>query len=305
MSVIESVVVLLSSYNGEKYINEQIESLVHQDYQKVMILVRDDGSQDRTESILRKWSQTTSRIKVQLDTNCGYKRSFLEMLYTAPEADIYMFCDQDDVWEQDKIRVAVESLKDRKLPAIYTSNVKYCTADLKETGTSHFNDNAEVWKALLYNQAVGCTIAMNQKLREQIMKVPLEKVDLDNIYSHDCWVYRICAVLGGDCIFDNESHILYRQHGNNQIGGSASFWGKWKNRLKKIGDRHIKKNLAMELEKCYGKFISDEAVKEAVHAIAHYGNLRSKYSILKHREIYTHNFFDNLGVMFAILFSVA
>lgn len=306
MDCSKKVVILLSTYNGKRYISEQIKSLINQTYKEIFILIRDDGSKDLISKELKNWEDAfQTKIKVILGDNQGYKKSFLKMFYDAPEADIYMFCDQDDVWEKDKIQVAVEKLKDIKSPAIYTSNVRYCNQYLQVIGDSHFNDNGDIWKALLYNQAVGCTMAINNELRKQIMKIPFKNINFDYVYSHDCWVYRICVAIGGECVFDETPHILYRQHGNNQIGGSASFFGTWKNRLKKIYNRHIKQKLALELENCYGEFITDETRKDAIYTIAHYKSLKSKLYILKQKNIYTENLVDNLGVVFAILFSIA
>lgn len=298
------VVILLSTYNGEKYVEEQLESLFSQTYDNIKICIRDDGSSDSTLAIFEKY-KSHMNVAVLNGKNKGYKKSFLEMLYTVPDADIYMFCDQDDVWEKDKVQVAVEKLKKIAIPAIYTSNVRYCDETLQVLGESRFHDNANIWKALLYNQAVGCTIAMNNALRQKIMEVSLNEIDFNNVYSHDCWVYRICLAVGGINVFDETPHILYRQHGDNQIGGSASFWGTWKNRLKKIGQRHIKQRLALELEKCYGKLIVDDENREAVCAVAHYKGIYSKVCILRHKEIYTESWIDNLGIIIAILCSIA
>lgn len=301
----KKVYILLSTYNGEKYIRKQVESLLMQNYKNLFVDIRDDGSEDATIQYLHELkNECCSNVTIHIEKNIGYKRSFLELLYSAPEADIYMFCDQDDVWEKDKVQAAVEKLKGLETPAIYTSNVRYCDEKLQVIGDSNFYNNEQIWRALLYNQAVGCTIAMNNELRKQIMRVPIENINFDNMYSHDCWVYRICAAIGGRCIFDSTPHILYRQHENNQIGGSASFLGTWRNRLDKINNRHIKQKLALELEKCYWDLISDSATKDAIYQIAHYKSFKSKLHIIKNEEIYTDNFIDNLGVAAAILLGV-
>lgn len=295
------VSILLSIYNGADYLSELIESVLTQTYENVGIYIRDDGSIDSSQNILARYRD---RVIVQKGDNIGYKKSFLKMLYETPDADIYMFCDQDDVWEKDKINTVVEMLKGIEKPAVYTSNVRYCTADLQSIGDSQFYDNENIWKALLYNQAVGCTMAFNHQLREKIMQVPLEKIDFSNIYSHDCWIYRICSAVGGRCVFDKEPHILYRQHDSNQIGGSATFLGTWKKRLKMIRCRHIKQKLALELENCYAEYINDDSTKEAIKLIAHYGNLGSKVKLLRQKEIYTDNKIDNIGLIVAILLNI-
>ena len=117
------VQVLLSAYNGEKYIQEQIDSILNQSNVEVSLLIRNDGSTDDTRKILD--SQSTQNIKCINDKNIGLVRSFVELINQADEAEYYAFSDQDDVWDNDKLCSAISMLEDYKnMPAVYSSNAR-------------------------------------------------------------------------------------------------------------------------------------------------------------------------------------
>ena len=111
------VMVLLSAYNGEKYLDTQLQSLREQIYEHVRVIVRDDGSTDNTIKILEKWhNKYPEWLTWYSGTNIGYKKSFITLLYDAPESDYYAFCDQDDFWKEDKWNRPEKRPPPRKLP---------------------------------------------------------------------------------------------------------------------------------------------------------------------------------------------
>ena len=101
MAKLSNVVVLLSSYNGEQYIKEQVESILGQKNVRVKLLIRDDGSTDATPNLLSKYSQLPN-VDVVYGKNIGASNSFLWLIKNAPECEYYSFSDQDDVWDNDK-----------------------------------------------------------------------------------------------------------------------------------------------------------------------------------------------------------
>ena len=115
------VQVLMSTYNGERFLREQMESLLQQTYENLEILIRDDGSKDGTCEILKEYGERYSNIKVYYESNVGVIKSFFELLKKS-EAAYIAFCDQDDVWLAEKIERAVEILKNQQAPALYCSN---------------------------------------------------------------------------------------------------------------------------------------------------------------------------------------
>ena len=104
------VVVLLSTYNGERYLRQQLESLINQKEVAVRILVRDDGSSDGTVKILDEFS-ADKKLEYYRGNNIGAADSFIDLLFSAPISSFYALCDQDDIWDDDKLSVAVKRLE--------------------------------------------------------------------------------------------------------------------------------------------------------------------------------------------------
>lgn len=212
------VCVLLSTYNGEKYLEEQLNSLIKQEDVELRILVRDDGSKDRTHEILDKW-QKQGHINWYEGKNMGAAQSFMDLIYNAPEADHYAFCDQDDVWLPEKLKVAIDKIKEpnEAMPCMYISSTFLVDKQLQRIGVYKVNSNFSFGESLVRNSATGCTLVMNKKLFEKIREQRPEYISM-----HDSWTYRVCLALGGKVIYDPTPHILYRQHECNVVGGKKS-----------------------------------------------------------------------------------
>ena len=127
------VIVLMSTYNGEKYIAEQIDSIYNQDFDgSIQILIRDDGSKDHTKEIIKQYENTPRRnIQLIEENNVGPQRSFLKLIQAADEAKFYFFSDQDDFWYADKIRRAVRQIGNKEEPVCYCSNYDIYNTQLK------------------------------------------------------------------------------------------------------------------------------------------------------------------------------
>lgn len=211
------VLILMSTYNGEKYLETQIESLLHQKSVDVDILVRDDGSKDNTLSILEKY-QKKGLLKWYQGENLRPAKSFLDLLYNCPrEYDYYAFCDQDDYWLPEKMASAVNKLSDHaEVPALYFCDLQIVNSTLEPIHEAHnFQKGIQVPQMLLAFSIPGCTMVMNQKLHESIIKY---QPDPNAVTMHDCWVYYICAYIGGKLLGDSNCLIQYRQHGQNAVG---------------------------------------------------------------------------------------
>lgn len=122
----KKVAVVLSTYNGEKYIKKQIDSILRQTYKNIEIYVRDDGSKDKTVEILKRY-ENDRKIKLYVQENVGFIKSFFKCLSFCDDADYYAFCDQDDEWNEDKIERAVNLLneKEQVKPLLYFSDYDY------------------------------------------------------------------------------------------------------------------------------------------------------------------------------------
>jgi len=298
-----SVVVVMSTYNGEKYLNEQLKSLAKQTMKPACVFVRDDGSTDNTAKLLEEWSQSTDKWLVWYqEKNLGPGRSFMEALAKAPSADYYAFCDQDDVWDSDKIACAVEALEKKEEPyKVYVSNVALANNDMQIYGQTHFRANNTLQAALMYNQAIGCTMVINDALRKKITAYTP-----DYMIMHDCWIYRVCAVLGGTMVFDNDYHMKYRQHEQNYSGGSKNKIEVWKKRINSLFGRkkHMRKNTALELLKGYASDMTEEN-RDIVGKFAEYdSSFKNKRRLIKDKEIYSESRFGNMGIRVSVLLGI-
>lgn len=212
-----NILVLMSTYNGEKYLKEQIDSIHAQKNVEVTIRVRDDESTDGTIRILEEY-QKCGKLNWYSSTNMGPAKSFLDLVYNAPlKYDYYAFCDQDDYWKEDKLYKAIERLEhfDDK-PALYHCELEIVDENLEHIKmTRNCNKTKFIDQTLMVFYIPGCTMVFNNCLMRKIQE---RKPEFDLITMHDCWLYYICLGIGGKIISDKNAYIQYRQHGNNVIG---------------------------------------------------------------------------------------
>lgn len=207
----KKVAILLSSYNGEKYIEEQINSILNQTYKNIEIYVRDDESTDNTSKILKKY-QENNKIKFISGKNVGFIQSFMLLLKECNNANYYAFCDQDDVWYEDKIERAVMMLEneDNNIPLLYASNYDYYNSNMEFISHSSYKFKKPTFqKSIIECIAPGMTMVINKKLRNIIeQNVPKQCA------FHDWWIYQVCSAFG-KVIYDNKVTVKYRRHKKN------------------------------------------------------------------------------------------
>ncbi len=215
----KEVCVLLSTYNGEKFLREQLDSVLSQEGVKVKLFVRDDGSKDRTVEILREYEKA-GKLQLTVGENLGFAKSFSWLINNAPECEYYACCDQDDVWLPKKLINGVNEIKNRNslIPVLYYTTLTVVDKNLKPIVHSNKNskevhrDNIFVENLLFNMLCAGCTMIFNNSLRELYRTIPVNKIS-----SHDYTLNNIASGLG-EVIFSEDSQILYRQHGNNAVG---------------------------------------------------------------------------------------
>lgn len=294
------VAVLLSSYNGARYIDEQINSLLNQKDVELMIVVRDDGSSDGTQDILNFY-QEQGLLKWYQGENIGWARSFMHLLINAPSADYYAFCDQDDIWLPNKLKVAINKLDhlESKIK-MYCSNLTNYKNGV-ECGLVR-KDNVEFnkYNSLIYNISNGCTSLFTKELVDIIKQYP-PKI----LYAHDYWVY-LSAIFLGEVYYDNDSYILYRQHDSNEVGGSKSFWQKSKirwNRLRSIKNQHEREMMAKELLSCYLRYLTEDNIR-IIDKVANYRkNLYTRFSLFLDNRYSFDSFLSNFFLRVRIIIS--
>lgn len=228
------VVVLMSTYNGKKYIKQQIESILYQENIKVRLIVRDDGSTDGTQKILEHYERIGS-IQFIRGENIGFINSFWNLVMNAPEASYYAFADQDDIWLKNKLCRAVACLKKEYIPALYCANYIIVDDQLNKLAQNSIF-TIEGWKPeyfiLTQTAALGNTMVWNYSLQKKIVLHP----ECNWCCEHDHRMQFIAAMLG-KIVIDKERTILYRQHSNNISGGVTRSFNKLKIKNKSIFER--------------------------------------------------------------------
>lgn len=257
-----SVVVLMSTYNGEKYLKEQLNSLITQTMIPDKILIRDDGSTDSTVDILKYYSDLYPYIEYYVGKNLGPAKSFMELIGKVNGYDYYSLCDQDDVWFKDKLEIGVNSLKKLKkksTPLLYASRFTLTDEKLNPLDSNvsplyKYNDFAH---SLLYQSAPGCTMVFNDAARKKIKKYNMDK---EYVIIHDSIIHKVVTMFG-EMILDFEPRMYYRQHGNNEIGLTAD---KKKTTLARIERfftgklKNYRRDTARSLLNVYGDMVSEE-----------------------------------------------
>lgn len=220
MEANNKVAILMSTYNGERFLDDQIMSIIHQTYRNWELYIRDDGSTDKTQKIIKKYSAKHENIHFFNEghvQNVGVVRSFMSLL-RATRADFYMFSDQDDYWKPNKVETTLNAMlnvDNQDQPICVHTDLQIVDASLHGDELMNGNDIWHEFTKLMFGNCVtGCTVMLNQSLKEMIH---FNRVNIDKIYMHDWWVALI-ATYFGKLIYVNEPTILYRQHGDNVVG---------------------------------------------------------------------------------------
>lgn len=289
----KKVQILMSTFNGEKYLQEQLNSLFNQENIKLDILVRDDNSTDKTKEILDR-----NHIKWYTGKNLKPAKSFFDLIKKSGDFEYYAFCDQDDVWDTKKLYIAIEKLEkcNNNKPSMYFSNKKIVDQNLNYLYTTNETKKISLGSSLITNIATGCTIVINKKMMEALKKYSPSFIEM-----HDAWVYKLCLALDGNVVFDKNSYINYRQHQNNVIGNSESILSKIKRRLKGIIKcNHIKEKMTLEILEGYKDVISQKNL-EILNDFVGYKKLKNKFKLIFKEEYKTGDFSKDLIFKIAVL----
>ena len=228
----KELVILMATYNGEKYLKEQIDSIVAQTYKDWQLIIRDDNSSDNTINIINNYIVNFPN-KIRLVKNStekhGSKNNFLSLkkLAIKENYEYAMFCDQDDVWEENKIKLTLDEMKkierNSEIPALVHTDLKVVDEKLNTIFPSFkiyskLNPINDYFSHLLVeNTVTGCTMLVNRALL--IKSESIKKID--DIIMHD-WLFALLAAIYGNISYINAPTILYRQHGNNVVGAKKN-----------------------------------------------------------------------------------
>lgn len=244
---LDKITVYLSAYNGERYIQEQIESILNQKDVDVRLFIRDDGSTDGTKRILDRYLQHPN-ITVHYGQNIGYARSFLWLVAndsTAAESSYFAFSDQDDVWLPEKLIHGIEFLKqehNNSIPLLYASALQRVNQDLQFLDLQDFPHLVPtLYGEFTRHRLAGCTFVFNSRLRLILKKYQ----GFSSICSHDAFATIACLSCSGKLFFDNNAYILFRRHESNTSLDNQNTLKKVKFDIKRFLDRpHLHRDLA-------------------------------------------------------------
>ncbi len=277
-----TVNIIMSTYNGARYVAQQIDSILNSDYTDWSLFITDDVSKDDTIDIIRQYvALYPERITLYKNiTNKGAGRNFLETLYSfnrrehaieglpksSNEAQYYMFCDQDDVWEKTKIEDTLYRMKlmekkyGKDKPALVFTDAMVVNSRLKVTDSSFYKsnrlkvNNTGFAGLLMENKCIGCTMMINQALLDRYTVVP------EHARMHDYWIALIASAFGHISYLPAKT-LKYRQHEDNVIGG-CNYTSYISNRISnfKAQKNSLKENWlqAEEFEKIYGDSLDEK-----------------------------------------------
>lgn len=211
--------IVMSTYNGEKYLAEQIESIQNQTFSDWKLLIRDDGSTDRTIETIKKYVSEDSRIKLineEEPKNLGVIKSFYSLI-KYNKADYYFFSDQDDYWLPEKLEITLSVARkyDNSKPMMYYTDLKVVDRDLKVLNESMIRSqsghaNTKLIQELTENSVTGGVSMINSALADKWTVT-------DNIIMHD-WYLALLASALGELVYIDKPTELYRQHDSNVLG---------------------------------------------------------------------------------------
>lgn len=218
--------ILMATYNGEAFLEEQLDSIIHQGYSEWHLIVRDDCSSDQTVSILQKYkAMYPEKISVIINENRtgSAKANFFKLLHDA-QSEYIMFSDQDDVWKADKLKFTLKNMKrlerksGKEIPLLVATDLEVVNAEGEQIDKSflHYMNlpgDIRLNHLLIQNNITGCTVMMNRTLCEMLKEVK----SVEKIVMHDHFAGLVAVTFGRAVMLDRAT-IQYRQHTQNSVG---------------------------------------------------------------------------------------
>ena len=275
------VAVILSTYNGEKYIKEQIESIMEQSFKNFDLFIHDDGSNDTTPKIIKAFADRYENIHIIVEKRkLGYPKCFIEMLKMVENYRFYAFCDQDDVWNKKKLANGVNAL---------------CTLNEKKPLLYYLS----LTDVLFGGEAMGMTFMFNDVSRNALIKA-------NENGSFKDWFLKIYCSACGDTIYDPEPSAMYRRH-DEAVTGESNPSGKIKRYCSQIKEIFFSKNTFNEQKKIITllkKEYFDEISREDQRLLELFSTSDSAINRMKkvfYKKRFRRKILDELGYRLAFL----
>lgn len=286
--------ILMATYNGERYLEEQIDSILQQSFKDWRLVVRDDCSQDKTKEILRNYqNEYPDKIIVIEGKNSsgGAMQNFFKLLEYA-SSDYVMFADQDDVWLTDKVVLTLKKMQElegiygTEFPLLVHTDLSVVDANLETINSSIFtmqnmnHKHNKLNNLVATNIVTGCTMLFNKALLYKLRELPGTAV------MHDMWIAMVASAFGR-IGFVEKATILYRQHGNN-CNGAKNLNSFAYVRAKLFGLKAIKKHLKLQYAQA-GEFLriyGSELEENQCRMLDAYSSFETKNSFEKTIDLF-------------------
>lgn len=294
MGLYKMIDILLALYNGEKYLEELLNSLENQSYKYWRLIAADDGSTDNTLKIIKNFAEKSFHeveIHVNKPATGSAKENFMS-LFQYVKSPYVMFCDQDDVWLNDKIEITLQKMLDNEkiygteTPILINTDLKVVNSELEIIDESFFNFSGftkdfTLKEQFAMNKVTGCTVMINEALYKYVLQ---KNIDSSKILMHDSWLMLI-ALCFGKRDFVDKSTILYRQHSSNSVGAIdgrkfGSIIKKFKNRKKTAEQNMSHINEAKYFYEIYEKELENHPDKNLIKSYSElYNKSRNAYRL--------------------------
>lgn len=300
----KSVAIIMATYQGEKFIYEQLVSIAAQTHHNWQLYISDDNSTDKTINIVKCFSEEKNTdIKIYKGPSQGFVQNFLSLLSKDEiDNDYFAFSDQDDVWHPNKLEKAVAWLNQipESIPSLYCTRTHLVNESGESVGYSPlFEREPSFNNALIQSIGGGNTMVINKAARDIIVRA-----GCTNVISHDWWIYLLISGAGGKVFHDTSATLDYRQHQHNLIGSNLGLKAKIL-RMSKIFQGQYKEWNRLHitsLEKNIDLLNAESKEKFLLFKQIHHGSFfRRIYAFFKLR-LYRQSKVDNLGIILAAIF---
>lgn len=299
----QAVAILLCTFNGEKYLAEQLESIISQTHADWVLYVSDDGSADGTRSILEDYRARlgTERMVLLDGPRRGFACNFLSLIkHPEIRADFYAFCDQDDIWFKDRLERGLKAAATYvpESPFLYCSRTRLIDASGQVIGHSPlFMRRPTFHNALVQSLAGANTMLLNESARALLTRIP----DDAHVVSHDWIAYILVSGCGGRVVYDAEPTLDYRQHGANVIGSNNGLTDRWL-RIRKIfsGTFQDWNNRNLDVLERAGPLLTDEnrgVLRRFM--LARQSRFATRLRLLHEVGLYRQTLLGNIGLVLA------
>lgn len=305
--ILPNIAILLCTFNGQRYLAEQLDSFAWQTYSNWKVWASDDGSTDNTLAILGHYREGwgEDRLSILRGPKKGFVANYLSLTCNDDiQADFYAYSDQDDVWLEKKLERALNwiSTVPDTLPALYCARTCLVDEQCNDIGFSPLFSKAPSFKnALIQSIAGGNTMLFNNAARKLLCEAGSDI----GVVTHDWWAYMVVSGCGGRVIFDFQPTILYRQHQDNLVGMNSNWSARFtriymlfQGRFRLWNDANI--HALQRLE--------SKLTPESRNVLSQFSSARSKWFLLRvirimQSGVFRQTIFGNLGLFIAAVFN--